>query len=323
MTSKNRGYRIGAVATICVVAFLLGGTGAVATGTTSAGSTTENGVMAAPNPYGQEGTDISIRNLSAPDEIQIGTSFTVTAEIVNRGDAQDIRRVSYRIAGNVIEFRPVLIPANDAETVRFDVAASDIGGFSPGTYTHGVFAGDARATTNLTLTEATETPTPEETPEETVDEETPTPTVAEATSEEEETPTSEETPTPELTGPNVTFENQTSNGSTVSVESVNVPRGGFVVIHDRRVIEGEAVGSIVGESDFLEAGTHRNVTVELDEPLNESQRLVAVAYRDTNDDQEFDFVSSNRTADGPYTKQDSREAVNEIAFVTLEEEEEQ
>jgi len=56
--------------------------------------------------------------------------------------------------------------------------------------------------------------------------------------------------------------------------------------------------------------------------LNESQRLVAVLYRDSDADREYDFVSSNRVRDGPYRMADSEEAVNEIAVVTVAEDEE-
>jgi len=104
------------------------------------------------------------------------------------------------------------------------------------------------------------------------------------------------------------------------VESVTVPRGGFVVIHDESIIEGTVIDSMVGESAFLDAGTHQNVTIQLDESLNESQRLVAVVYRDSNDNQVYGFVTSNRTADGPYTRPDSRQAVSEIAVIDVEEE---
>ncbi|WP_321112954.1 DUF7282 domain-containing protein [Halorussus salinisoli] len=180
--------------------------------------------------------------------------------------------------------------------------------------------------------------TPEETPEETtpeettpeeaapVDEETtPEETTPEETTLEETTPeetTPEETPeetTPETRTATVAFEDQTSNGTAVTVQSVNVPEGGFVVIHDTSLLDGNVVGSIVGRSNFLAAGTSENVTIELDEPLNESQRLVAVVYRDSNENQTFDFVTSNRTADGPYTEADSRQAVNAIAQIEVQE----
>ncbi|NEU56392.1 hypothetical protein [Halorussus sp. MSC15.2] len=176
----------------------------------------------------------------------------------------------------------------------------------------------ATARAEVTTTETTVTQTETATPTTT---ETATPTATEtatATVTENATPTATTTQAEARTA-HLTFERQNSNGSTVTVQSVTVPDGGFVVVHDTGVIEGEVVESIVGVSDYLEPGTHRNVTVELAQPLNQSQRLVSIAYRDSNDNQEFDFVTSNRTADGPYTKVDSKEAVNAIAVIDVNE----
>lgn len=116
---------------------------------------------------------------------------------------------------------------------------------------------------------------------------------------------------------NIVFKTQDTRGQNITVSSVTVPKGGFVVIHDSGIVEGEVVESIVGRSDYLDPGTHRNVTITLDERLNESQRFFTVVYRDTNDNREFDFVESNRRVDGPYTKIDSPEAVNAIALVEV------
>ncbi|MEF8808395.1 MAG: hypothetical protein V5A17_01700 [Natronomonas sp.] len=83
-----------------------------------------------------------------------------------------------------------------------------------------------------------------------------------------------------------TISQQTSGGTTVVVEEVTVPEGGFVTIHDSTVLDGgEAVlTSVRGASDYLEPGTHENVTVTLDEPLEEDDTLVAMPHRDTDGD---------------------------------------
>ena len=115
---------------------------------------------------------------------------------------------------------------------------------------------------------------------------------------------------------NVTFENQTTTGETVNVDSVNMSRGGFVVIHDRGLLQGDAVGSVVGSSQYLEPGVHEDVTVTLDEPLNETQTLIAMPHLDTNDNQVYDFSSSDGTEDIPYVV-DNR-VVIDPALVTVE-----
>ncbi|QLD84448.1 PGF-CTERM sorting domain-containing protein [Natronomonas halophila] len=114
-----------------------------------------------------------------------------------------------------------------------------------------------------------------------------------------------------------TISQQTSGGTTVVVDEVTVPDGGFVTIHDSTVLDGgEAVfTSVRGSSDYLEPGTHENVTVTLDEPLAEDDTLVAMPHRDTDGDRIYSFVSSSGEADGPYTA--DGEAVVNTANVTV------
>jgi len=116
-------------------------------------------------------------------------------------------------------------------------------------------------------------------------------------------------------GASVTFDAQTSGGYTVTVDSVTVPDGGFVTIHDASLTDGNTLGSVVGSSAYLSPGTHENVTVRLDEPLSESGTYVAMPHHDTNDDHIYEFVSANGGADGPYVMDGS--AVVDSANVTV------
>jgi hypothetical protein len=113
----------------------------------------------------------------------------------------------------------------------------------------------------------------------------------------------------------VTFENQTADDTTVTVRNVTVPEGGFVAIHDDRLLEGEAVGSVVGVSEYLEAGAHENVTVELSENVTfvENETLIAMPHLDSNGNETYDFVTSNGSEDPPYTANGS--AVTDDATV--------
>lgn len=137
--------------------------------------------------------------------------------------------------------------------------------------------------------------------------------------------------------PNVTFANQTSTGTAVVVDSVVVPEGGFVaVFRSAKAVEEETTAAstetqretlvpggvatqeyvadeLAGNSTYLEPGVHRNVTVQLDRALEESQILVAMPYEDANDNQRFDFPQ----ADEPYLQ---FAPVNDWALVTLESE---
>jgi len=145
----------------------------------------------------------------------------------------------------------------------------------------------------------------------------------------------------------VTMADQTSNGSAVMVDEVTVPEGGFVVIHAAEAADGMATetemtetmmedettmdnetmtemetdgemaqeytaGEVLGNSTYLDAGTHEDVMVELDAPLNESQVLIAMPHLDTNDNQLYEFPE----ADDPYTEDGA--AVIDWANVTVE-----
>jgi PGF-CTERM protein len=98
----------------------------------------------------------------------------------------------------------------------------------------------------------------------------------------------------------VTFTETTAGGSTVTVDEVTLPEGGFLTIHDDTLTDGETLGSVVGTSSYLDAGTHENVTVHLDEQIS-GGTFHAMAHRDTDSDRAYTFVSSNGGADGPYT----------------------
>jgi len=122
----------------------------------------------------------------------------------------------------------------------------------------------------------------------------------------------------------VTFDDQMSDGTTVTVESVTMSEGGFVAIHDERLLDGKPLESVVGASSDLDAGSHERVQITLfDVPggefdrsrLMSDQTLIAMPHRDTNDNNSYDFVSSDGEADGPYTREG--EAVVDDASVTI------
>jgi PGF-CTERM protein len=101
----------------------------------------------------------------------------------------------------------------------------------------------------------------------------------------------------------VTLNNQTANGqaSSVNVASATLSQGGFVTIHDGTLLDGDTFDSVRGTSDYLEAGSHENISVALDEPYTESGTIIAMPHLDSNGNQAYDFVSSGGDADSPYT----------------------
>nr|WP_179233993.1 PGF-CTERM sorting domain-containing protein [Halorubrum halodurans] len=113
-----------------------------------------------------------------------------------------------------------------------------------------------------------------------------------------------------------TFDARTSGGNAVVVDEVYLPDGGFVTMHDSSLGDGAVLESIRGTSGYLEPGVHRDVVVPLDDPLTEDGTLFAMAHRDTNDDETYDFLATDGAADGPYTT-DSGDVVMDDGAVTV------
>ncbi|UHQ95406.1 DUF7282 domain-containing protein [Haloterrigena alkaliphila] len=117
-------------------------------------------------------------------------------------------------------------------------------------------------------------------------------------------------------GAYVNFSAQTTAGETVVVNNVTTASGGFVTIHDSSLLVGNVFESVIGTSEYLEPGTHDNVTVTLDEPLEEDETLIAMPHRDTNDNETYDFVDSEGADDPPYLTADD-EPVTDDAVVSI------
>ncbi|WP_420181825.1 DUF7282 domain-containing protein [Haloarcula sp. KBTZ06] len=108
----------------------------------------------------------------------------------------------------------------------------------------------------------------------------------------------------------VSISEQESDGSEVVVDSAQLSEGGFIAIH-----AGNASGDVVGNSEYLGAGSHEDITVTLDEPMDEDFTAVAMPHQDTNGNEAYDFPGD----DDPYTQNGS--AVTDSANVTIVEEE--
>jgi PGF-CTERM protein len=85
----------------------------------------------------------------------------------------------------------------------------------------------------------------------------------------------------------VLIDDQTTTGETVTVDSLNLPSGGFVVLHDKQALgtgasDPDAIteSSVVGTSTYLSAGTHQDVEVELTESVESGEQYLAMAVKD-------------------------------------------
>jgi hypothetical protein len=122
----------------------------------------------------------------------------------------------------------------------------------------------------------------------------------------------------------VGFENQTSNGTTVTVANATLPEDGYVVVHDSSLLDGAVVDSVIGVSAYQEAGTYENLSVTLyDVPgatfnateLTANETLVAMPHEETGTNTTYDFVRTNGTQDGPFVA--DGEAVVDAGLVPL------
>ncbi|WP_254546392.1 DUF7282 domain-containing protein [Halomarina pelagica] len=98
----------------------------------------------------------------------------------------------------------------------------------------------------------------------------------------------------------VEFTDQSTNGSVVTVERVNMSAGGFVVVHDTSFKNGEPIESVRGVSKYLRPGVHKNVEIKLDRPFEKGSDAIAMAHLDTNGNEKFDYVESGGEQDVPY-----------------------
>jgi PGF-CTERM protein len=135
--------------------------------------------------------------------------------------------------------------------------------------------------------------------------------------EDDETSASRQIEVTEPASASVSISDQTSDGTTVTVDSVTMSQGGFVTIHDGSLLDGATFDSVRGTSDYLEPGESTDVEVTLDTPYESSGTAIAMPHLDTNGNEEYDFVSSNGAEDAPYTNS-AGEIVTDSASLTVE-----
>jgi len=80
----------------------------------------------------------------------------------------------------------------------------------------------------------------------------------------------------------IEFEEQSTFGTQVTVDSVDTSDGGFVAIH-----RDSPTGDVVGTSDLLDNGTVENIGISINADLEDGETLYAVPHFDDNDDGEF------------------------------------
>jgi hypothetical protein len=232
-----------------------------------------------------------VSNLSAPETVTKGDTIDVSADVTNTGDEAGSQAVEFRIDLN-----------QDGTLSEDEALVSQTVDLDPGETQTVTFADlDTSPLPAGEFTHGVFTEDDSATAQITVEEPAPT--------------------------ADVTFENQTTDGTTVVVESVTVSDGGFVAIHNSSLLEGNVVGSVIGVSDYLAPGSYEDVEITLyDVPgasynvdsLPANETLIAMPHLDTNGNETYDFVATGGEADGAYVEDGS--PVIDTAQITVAQE---
>lgn len=115
----------------------------------------------------------------------------------------------------------------------------------------------------------------------------------------------------------VMIHNQSTSRSTVTIASINLPNGGYAVVHDSTFLPPKNLThqSVIGVSEKLSPGIHRNISINLSSVVSGSlksqlgfqynSQVVVSAAHDTGVNGEYEFVSSNGQKDRIYGSQNS------------------
>lgn len=136
--------------------------------------------------------------------------------------------------------------------------------------------------------------------------------VAPATDAPVETTAGADASTEPVNGPaSISASDQSGDGTSVTVDSVELPTDGYVVIH----ADGDgSPGAILGWSELLPAGESTDVSVILNEALTASATVFPMAHVDANGNGEYEFMPPDVVIDIPAVKADGDVAVLPISY---------
>lgn len=109
----------------------------------------------------------------------------------------------------------------------------------------------------------------------------------------------------------LTADDQSGDGTELTVASVTLPAAGYVAVH---ADADGAPGPVIGHSELLPEGESTDVVVPLDPPVDATATVWPMAHVDTNENGEYDFAPPEVTDDGPATFEDGEVAVVPIEY---------
>lgn len=127
----------------------------------------------------------------------------------------------------------------------------------------------------------------------------------------------------------IDFPDQSTSGTSVTVNSTYLPDGGFVAIHNESYLPptNDSLGSVIGVSRYLDPGNHTNVEVQLydvpgrnysESELSGTQTLTASAAQDINENETYNYLTSSGQYDVSYLDENGA-VVDEQADVDVSE----
>jgi len=102
---------------------------------------------------------------------------------------------------------------------------------------------------------------------------------------------------------------QTGDGTTVTVASIDLPSDGFIVIH---ADNGGSPGPILGWSDLLPAGASTDVVVTLNTAITADATVWPMAHVDANSNGIYEFMPPDVTTDVP-----AKTAADKVAVLPI------
>jgi hypothetical protein len=111
---------------------------------------------------------------------------------------------------------------------------------------------------------------------------------------------------PAVSPSDIVAEDQSSDGTTITVASVTLPSPGFIAVHGNS--DGQP-GPVIGNSELLPVGTSTNVVVALDQPLTATDMVFPMVHIDMNSNGVYEFFPPDETIDSPGTFADGSVAV--------------
>lgn len=217
-------------------------------------------VTASERPDQNESTSFVVESVDAPESATANGSVEVTTEIRNPNEFDDRQHVDFRLDGQLIERQVLSLDAD--ETRELNVTVS-LDGVEPGAHIYGIYTNDDGALGELQVNPDDASVTVSEVDSDRI--------VANATL------TVDGFLAVEAAG------NGTETGTDNETDNDTETETGNETDNDT---ETEPETEILGTSEALESGDHENVSIDLEEPLEDGETVSVVVYEGNVDDLE-------------------------------------